>query len=387
MSRAGLVWANLFRRKIRTFLTLVSVIVAFLLFALLRTVVSAFEGGVEIAGVDRLNVSPKYSIIDPLPISHMNEILAVEGVESVSHQSWFGGNFQGLNNFFPKFPVTPRLYFAMYDELIIDPAQLEAFERNRIGAVAPVQMAEQFGWKIGDRIPIEGDIYAQANGSRLWEFELVGVYETPDEAFLSSAFLFNYEYFNEAIAEEAQGTVSWYTVRVENPDEAAEVAARIDAVFENSRNPTRSATEAEFTRQFASQVGDIGLIMNGILSAVFFTILLLTANTMSQAFRERVPELAVLKTFGFTDTAVSALVLLESMLLCLLGGAVGIGLAILMSSWVGPTLEGLLGLGSFQPSLATMASGLAIAALLGLVVGLVPAVSARRLQIVDALRK
>ncbi|MDA1369915.1 MAG: ABC transporter permease [Proteobacteria bacterium] len=385
MNKFSLVWSNLFRRKVRTFLTLFSVLVAFLLFALLRTVVVAFEGGVELAGVDRLNVSPKYSIIDPLPVSHRNEILNVEGVTAISQQSWFGGSYQSPTNFFPKFPVRPREYFQMYSELIIDPAQLEAFENNRIGAVVPAAMAEQFEWRLGDRIPIEGDIYIKRDGNKLWEFELVGTYETPDSAFLSSAFLFNYDYFNEAIPEQMQGIVSWFTIRVENPDEAAEVAARIDAVFENSRNPTRSATEAEFTRQFASQLGDIGLMMNGILSAVFFTILLLTANTMSQAFRERIPELAVLKTFGFTDFSVSALVLAESIMLCALGGALGIGLAALVSGAIAPVVESLLG--SFQLTVTTMASGMAIAVLLGVVVGLVPAISANRLQIVDALRK
>ena len=385
MNKVALVWSNLFRRKVRTFLTLFSVLVAFLLFALLRTIVSSFEGGVELAGVDRLNVSPKYSIIDPLPISHMNEILNVEGVSGIAQQSWFGGSYQNPTNFFAKFPVQPRQYFDMYSELIIDPAQLEAFERNRIGAVVPRVMAEQYEWEIGDRIPIEGDIYIKADGNRLWEFELVGVYEAPEGAFLSAAFLFNYDYLNEAIPETMQGTVSWFTVRVENPDEAAEVASRIDALFENSRNPTRSATEAEFTRQFASQLGDIGLMMNAILSAVFFTILLLTGNTMSQAFRERIPELAVLKTFGFSDLTVSALVLAESILLCSLGGALGIGLAAMISDAIAPQVEAFLGVFDLTPTI--MASGMAVAVLLGLVVGLVPAISAKRLQIVDALRK
>ncbi len=385
MNKVALVWSNLFRRKVRTFLTLFSVLVAFLLFALLRTIVSSFEGGVELAGVDRLNVSPKYSIIDPLPLSHMNEILSVEGVSGIAQQSWLGGSYQDPINFFPKFPVQPRQYFDMYSELIIDPAQLDEFARNRIGAVVPVTMAEQYEWEIGDRIPIEGDIYIKADGNKLWEFELVGVYEAPDGTFLSSAFLFQYDYINEAISEPLKSTVSWFTVRVENPDEAAEVASRIDAKFENSRNPTRSATEAEFTRQFASQLGDIGLMMNAILSAVFFTILLLTGNTMSQAFRERIPELAVLKTFGFSDLTVSVLVLAESILLCSLGGALGIGLAVLISDAIAPQVEALLG--TFVLSPAIIGSGMLLAVLLGVVVGLVPAIGAKRLQIVDALRE
>lgn len=385
MSMFSLVWSNLFRRKVRTFLTLFSVMIAFLLFALLRTVAGSLEGGVDLAGVDRLNVSPKYSIIDPLPISHLNEISRVQGVSAVTHQTWFGGTYQGLNNFFPKFPVNPREYFDMYPELIISDEQLDAFESTRTGVVVPVEIAEQFDWRIGDKIPIEGDIWVMDNGNRLWEFELVGTFSSESQGGLFSAFLFNYDYFDEARIEQTQGTVSWFTVRVDDPENAPAIASEIDALFENSMDPTRSATEAEFTRQFAEQIGDIGLMMNGILSAVFFTILLLTANTMTQAFRERIPELAVLKTFGFTDGAVSMLVLAESVLLCSVGGALGIALAISVSGVVGPQLEAFLG--PFQMRIGTIATGMTIAVLLGIVVGLLPSISANRLQIVDALRK
>jgi len=353
MNKFSLIWSNLFRRKVRTFLTLFSVLVAFLLFALLRTVAGAFEVGIDFAGVDRLNVSPKYSIIDPLPITHLNEIDRLEGVASITHQTWFGGTYQGLNNFFPKFPVNPRAYFAMYSEFEISDVHLEAFANSRTGAVVPESMARQYDWQVGDRIPIEGDIWLMADGGKLWEFDLVGTYTTGGEAGLSSAFLFNYDYFDEARVEQTQGLVGWFTVKVANPDEAAALAAEID--------------------------------MNGILSAVFFTILLLTANTMMQTFRERIPELAVLKTVGFTDVAVSLLIMSESILLCALGGALGIGLAILVSDAIGPQVEAFFG--TFRLSTATIGTGMAIAVLLGIVVGLFPALSANRLQIVDALRK
>ncbi len=385
MNKLSLVWSNLFRRKVRTFLTLFSVTIAFLLFALLRTVAGAFDGGIDVAGVDRLQVSPKYSIIDLMPVTHMSDILNVEGVESVVHTTWFGGIYQDISNFFPKFPVEPRAYFEMYPEYQIDPAQLDAFEQNRLGAVAPATLAEQYGWRVGDRIPIEGDIWFQGDGNKLWEFELVGTYTTNNEQSPLDSFLFNYQYFNEARTDQAEGLVGWFVVRVSDPDKAAEISARIDEVFENSLNPTRSATEAEALRQFANQVGDIGLMMNGILSAVFFTILLLTGNTMTQAFRERIPELAVLKTFGFTDATVAMLVLTESILLCVLGGVLGMGLAVLVSSAIAPLVEVMFA--SFYLEMSTLVSGLATAVLLGLVVGLVPALSAQRLQIVDALRK
>lgn len=385
MSTFSLIWSNLFRRRARTFLTLFSIMAAFLLFGLLRSVVDAFDSGVEIAGVDRLMVSPKFSIIDGLPISHQSQIASVPGVAAVTHSTWFGGTYQNPANFFPKFPVEPRAYFEMYSEYIIDPAQLDAFERIRTAAVAPADLAEQYGWRIGDRIPIEGDIWLREDGSRLWEFELVGTYRIRDDENMFAGFLFNYDYFDEARIGATEGIISNFSVRVADPDQAAEVSARIDTQFENSINPTRTATEAEANRQFAAQIGDIGLIMNSILSAVFFTILLLTANTMSQALRERIPELAVLKTLGFTDRRVALLVLLESVLLCGIGGAVGIVLAWLALGFFGPGLQVFLG--QVEMSAATVLGGLGIAALLGIVVGLNPALGARRLQVVEALRK
>ena len=385
MKALSLVWSNLFRRKVRTFLTLFSVLIAFLLFALLRTVSGAFDGGVDLAGVDRLIASPKYSIIDLLPVTHKGEMERLEGVDSVTFLTWFGGNYQDPSNFFPKFPVVPRDYFDMMTEFAISDEHLEAFERIRTSAVVPEQMAERFGWEVGDKIPIEGDIWTMRDGSRLWEFDLVGTYTWPDSDTPPSAFLFNYAFFDEARFEGAQGTVGWFMIRVADPDRAAEIATEIDALFENSTNPTRSATEAEFNRQFAEQIGDIGLMMTGILSAVFFTILLLTGNTMAQALRERVPELAVLKTFGFTDGAVSALVLAEAVVLCVLGGVLGIGLAAVMGGFMRPIVEQFVA--PFEMTLTTMATGVGVAALLGLIVGLVPALTAKRLQIVDALRE
>lgn len=450
----SLIWSNLFRRKARTVLTLFSLLVAFLLFGLLRAVAVAFDAGVDFAGADRINVSPKYSIVDLLPESHLNRIAAVDGVESVVHQTWFGGTYQGPTNFFPKFPVQPREWFAMYDEYVIDPAQLEAFERNRIGAVAPADLARQHGWRVGDRIPIEGDIWLLDGVERRWEFELAGTYESVNEGETFLPFVFQYDYFDEARIEGAQGGVGWFTARVEDPDNAGEVAAAIDAMFENGTDPTRSATEEEFARQFAAQVGDIGLIMNGILSAVFFTILLLTFNTMVQTYRERIPELAVLKTVGFTDAGVFGLMLAESVLLCAFGGALGIVLASAVAGPVGSaaesfrdatgvtplimlaaaaaalalgaalgrmprlgvrsrraakaslwTLGGLAGiglasafggglkpaleafLGPFSVTPGIMLAGAGISVALGAAVGLAPALGARRLQIVDALRK
>ncbi len=383
MSRLSLVWSSLFRRKIRTLLTLLSVVVAFLLFGLLRSVADAFTVGVDIAGVDRLVVSPKYSIIDPLPIAHLNQIAAVSGVTAVTQAGWFGGIYQDRSKFFPKYPVDPRGYFELYPEYRIDPAQLDAFAATRIGAVAPKQLAEEFGWQIGDRIPIEADIWPKRGGDRNWEFELVGVYDAPTLEVQPVEFLFQYDYFDEA-RQYGTGGVGWFIVRVDDPAHSAEVARTIDALFENSPNATRTATEAEFAMQFANQVGDIGLMMTGILGAVFFTILLLTANTMAQALRERIPELAVMKTLGFTDVGVATLVLGEAMLLCLLGGMFGLCIAVALEHQIAIAIKGILP--TFSISAGTLIMGALLAAGLGIAVGLVPALRARRLAIVDALR-
>ena len=382
MNSFALLWANLQRRKIRTYLTLFSVLVAFLLFTILRTMAVWFVS--TDASVNRLVVTSTYSLIESLPISQRLQIEAVDGVQAVTHQTWFGGNYQDPRYYFAKFPVEPRAHFDMYPELIIDPAQLDAFANTRTGAAAPVNLMQQHGWEIGDKIPIEADIYPMRDGNRLWVFDLVASY-TWEGNDGNPAFLFHYDFFDEARSLD-QGSVGWWTVRIDDSARAPEIASQIDMLFESSQNPTKTATQDEFSRIFAAQMGDIGLIANGILSAVFFTILLLTANTMSQALRERIPELAVLKTLGFSNARVAMLVLGESALLCVLGGILGVGLA-----WAAtPFLIGQIpmpGLGDLAVSSWTMALGIGVAALLGVVVGAQPAWHASRLAIADALRR
>ena len=384
MSKVGLMWSNLFRRKLRTLLTLFSVLVAFLLFTLLRTATDAFSGaGFSQPGIDRLVVAPKYSIIEPLPVSYLQQIESVDGVDNAAHADWFGGVYQDPRNFFPQYAVQPRDWFDLHPELVIDPAEFEAFARIRTGAVAPADLAEKYGWKVGDKIPMQGQIYAMRDGSRLWEFDLLGTYRGPENEPQPSEFLFNYEFFSEA-NEYGPGNVGWFVVRIADTERAPEIAGAIDALFENSVNPTRTATEAEYNRQFFEQVGDIELMMTGILGAVFFTILLLTGNTMSQGLRERVPELAVLKTVGFTDAGVAWLMLGEAVLLCGLGAISGILTAVAVTVAVGPQLEDFFG--AFEVSWPIVTAALGVSLLLGLAVGAVPSLSARRLTIVDALR-
>ena len=384
MNKLGLLWANLFRRRTRTLLTLFSLLVALLLFILLRTISLVFTdgGGLSQASVDRLVVAAKYSIIDSLPLSALQQIQSLEGVDAVTHAEWFGGVYQDGADFFPKFPVDPKAYFDMHPEFRIDLGHLQAFINTRTGAVAPKAIAEKYGWSIGDKIPIQGDIWGKRDGSQNWEFDLVGLYSGADDR-PPGVLLLHYDYFDEARAFD-RGNTGWFIVRLTDSGRAAEVASRIDQLFANSSDPTRTSTEAEQQRQFLQQVGDIELMMTGILGAVFFTILLLTGNTMAQSLRERVPELAVLKAVGFTDAAVSALVLGEAVLLCLLGGMLGTALALLVAVVIGPGIEQVLG--AFEVQGATVAAALGLSVALGLAVGAFPAHRARRLSIIAALR-
>jgi putative ABC transport system permease protein len=377
-------WSSLFRRRIRTFLTLFSIMIAFLLFGLLRSIADGLAGGFEPVGADRLMVAPKYSIIDPLPYRYLAQIRAVKGVDAVTHTSWFGGTYQEPSNFFPRYPVTPREFFDLYPEYHLPSEQLDAFANTRTGAVAPVKLVAKYNWTVGDKIPFEADIWPKKGGDRLWVFDLVGVYTADDDAPDPEIFLFNYDYFDEA-RQYGEGEVGNFIVRVSDPSQVGEVSSAIDALFENSAYQTRTATEAEAQREFANQSGRIGLIMTSILSAVFFTIVLLTGNTMAQALRERIPEFAVLKTLGFTDRDVSSLVLGEAVLLCLVGGALGIGIAALLTPWVAGTVENIVP--GIELSWLNIATGLGLAALLGVGIGTIPAWTASRLKIVDALRE
>lgn len=381
MKYFGLLWAGLFRRPARANLTLASLAVAFLLFGLLQAVHHAFYAGVDVSSAGRLITNGRYSIIDLLPISHMNQIRAVPGVSEVTHSSWFGGTYQDPANFFPKFPVDPTGYLDMYPEIMLPSEQREAFINTRTGVVVARALAERFNWKLGDRIPIIADIWPGKNGNT-WQFDLVGLYDLPEDSSLGDVMLINYAYFDENRLG-AQGQVGWFISKVSDPNQGGEIAAQIDALFLNSNNETKTATEQEFFLSFAKQIGNIGLIVSGILAAVFFTILLVTGNTMSQAVRERIPELAVLKTIGFTNGHVLALVLAESVLLSLMGGVIGLALA----AFAVPSLA--QGLRSFLPGMilpgSALLSGVGLALLLGVVVGIFPALRAMRLNIVDAL--
>ncbi len=375
--------ANLGRKPVRTWLTFLSLVVCFVLFGLLRSVDSAFTGPSTLSGVDRLVVSPKYSIIDPLPVSHLNSIRGIPGVEAAALADWFGGNYLEHGLAFPTIPVNPREYFELYPEYRIPDEQLALFERTRTGAVASRNTVERFGWELGDTIPIMGNIYPKEDGSLLWEFELVGIYTKADESGGNfDDFYVHYDYFEEA-KQHSKGMMGWVIVRVANPDAAAEVASSIDGLFENSRNPTRTMTENEYNAQFMKQLGNIGLIVTMILTAVFFSILLLVGNTMFQSFRERTRDLGVLKALGFDNARVARLLLYEALILTTGGAVVGLGLSYLLLNLLSSTLSSF---GNFEIDAPTLLVGFGVALVLGVVVGAVPSIRAASLPIVDVLR-
>ena len=383
MKFVGLVWSNLKRKKLRTALTLLSIFVAFLLFGFLCAIKQAFIGGVTMAGADRLVVRHKVSIIQSLPKSYEGRIASIPGVTAVAHQSWFGGIYQDPKNFFPTIPVEPEQFFEMFPENIVPEPQKQAWLKTRTGAVVGRTTMDRFKWKIGDHIPVTSPIWGQPPGQAHWDFEIVGIYDGAKKNTDTSAMFFRYDYFDEA-RPRGKGEVGWFTVRVQNPDQATEIARQIDEEFANSPYETEAEPEGAFAAAFAQQVGDISTIMIAVMSAVFFTILLVAGNTMGQAVRERTEELGVLKAMGFTNQLVLVLVLLESCVIAMVGGFAGLGLAWLIISSGNP-VPALLPVFYLPPG--DVIVGVAIVAALGVIAGAFPAIQAMRLQIAEALRR
>jgi len=380
-----LVWAALWRRKPRTILTMLSIVVAFLLYGLLQGVLAAFTSGVDIAGADRLITTGKYSLTQMQPVGFATQIAAVPGVQKVAYQSWFGGIYQEEKNFFEQFPSDVEPYLELYPEVMLPPDQKAAFLKTRTGAIVLKKLADKYGWKIGDKIPIISTIWPQKNGSSVWEFDLVGIFDCKDGPTRSQHeyLLFHHEYFEEARAF-GQGTVGWFVERVADPSKNAEVARAIDGLFANSPNPTKTDSEKAFNQGFVKQFGNLKLILGWIMSAVIFTLLMLTGNTMMQSVRERIPELAVLKTLGYRDHAVLVLVLAEALLLCCFAALLGMGLA----AWLGPiigTNVPMPGFAGMKVDAGAALLGVAIAFGLAMAIGLPPALRAMRLDIVNAL--
>jgi putative ABC transport system permease protein len=376
-----LLWRSLWRKKIRTIFTLLSVFVAFLLFGLLMTIRGAFTFGVDIAGVDRLVIIHKVSLIMPLPVSYKERIASTAGVSLVSPQTWFGGVYQDPSNFFAQMAVEPEAFLKVYPEFKLPPDQAKAWLADRQGVIVGADLAKRFGWKIGDRIPLTGTIWQPKQG-QTWEFNLVGIYDG-DPAVDKTTFYFRYDYLDEN-RRNGQGLVGWYVVKIADASQAQQMGAKFDAMFANSSAETKTTTEKGFVEGFAKQVGDIGAIMVAILVAVLFTMLLVAANTMAQSVRERTSEVGVLKTLGFSNASILALVLGESVLIAVIGGALGLGLSWLIVQNGDPT-GGMLPI--FILPARDVAIGAGMIVLLGVIAGALPAFTAMNLKITDALRR
>ncbi len=376
-----LVWSNLKRKKLRTALTLLSIFVAFVVFGLLCTLKEAFTAGVTMAGADRLIVRHKVSLIMNLPVTYGPQMERIPEVATTSHWTWFNGIYRDdPKNFFGTFPVIPEAFLAIHPEYRLPEEQKQAWLKTRTGAVIGPNLVKRFGWKIGDRVPLVSPIWPR-EGDGAWEFEIVGLYECASKVTDPSGFFFRYDYFDEARAY-LKGMVGWYYVRVSDPERAEEVARAIDAAFENSPHETKTEPEGAFAQGFVQQMGNIGTMLIAILSAVFFTILLVAGNTMQQAVRERTDELGVLKALGFTNQRVLALVLAESCLLAAAGGLAGLGAAWLIAAGGSPAPSMLP---VFYLPVRYLYIGAALVFALGLVSGILPAIQAMRLQIAVAL--
>jgi putative ABC transport system permease protein len=384
MKYLPLIWKSLWRRKIRTIFTLACIFIAFVLFGLLMTIRMAFTGGVALAGVDRLVLIHRVSLIMPLPISYDARLATVPGVSGVTHSSWFGGIYQDPQNFFAQMAIEPQSYFAIYPEFKLPAEEMKAFLADRQGAVVGRDTATRFGWKIGDRIPIRATIWQPKTGTgSTWEFNIVGIYDG-DRGVDKTNFFFRYDYLDEN-RRNGQGLVGWYIVKIADPGQSVELAAKFDDMFANSDAETKTTTEKGFVDSFAKQIGDIGAIMIYILGAVLFSMLLVVANTVAQSVRERTSELAVLKTLGFSNVAILALVLFESMFIALLGGALVLGAAVLLTQGMASAVAAYMPT-FFLPS-GDIVIGVWLMLLLGLLAGLVPAIAAMQLRITDALRR
>src|SRR5882724_7714111 len=381
MKFSRLIFANLFRKKVRLILTIGSFAVALFLFAFLAVVRDAFGRGADVAGADRLVIINRTSIINPIPLSYRDKILRIPGVKYVTHNNWFGGVYKDEKNFFPQFVIDPENQRQVVPELMVPDDQWNAFLKDRQGAIAVAKTAKRFGWKIGDRIPIKTTLY----GGGAWDFNLIGIYHGTRPQDDETQFWFQWDYFEEKIPDRVKGQIGWYVIRIDKPEDAPRIAKAIDTQFENSPNETKTEAESAFAANWVKQFGNIQFLIVTIGAVVFFTLLLVTGNTMAISVRERTSELAVLKAIGYSDRAVLFFVLAESLVIALVGGALGLILAAGAIPGVGAALNGLLP--PLILSKLTLGLGLGFALLVGAASGLLPGIGAMRMRVVNALRR
>ncbi|MFC4307575.1 ABC transporter permease [Steroidobacter flavus] len=386
MKYLHLIWAGLFRRRARAVLMLLSITVAFLLYGPLETVRSTFANfGQSTAGHDRLLTMSKLRPGAPtLPLSLYQRIKTVPGIVNVDYACAFGASYQDAKNAFPLETHTAE-FFDLYPELELVPEARAAFQRIRTAAIVSEAMAEKFHWKVGDKVPVQ-TAEQRKDGSSVWTFDIVGLYRFTDPGMKvwENTVYINWDGFDEARLS-GTGNVGWYVFRVADVRQADGIGYEVDALSANSAHETRTQSENSFSASWISEIGDFGLILTSIMSAVFFTLLLLTGHTIAQSTQERIPEFAVLKTIGFSGGAVLSLVLSESVLLLLLGSTLGLTLSTLSVSLVGTLLANVLSIQLQPVGGVVWLRGIGLAVLIGLIVGTLPALRGLRLRIVDAL--
>jgi putative ABC transport system permease protein len=381
MKFARIIWANLLRKKVRLLLTIGSFAVALFLFVFLAVVRDAFNRGADIASADRLVVINRTSIINPIPLSYRDKILGIPGVKYVTHNNWFGGTYIEEKNFFAQFVIDPENQRNVFPEFVVPDDQWKAFLNDRQGAIAGAKLAERFHWKIGDRIPIKTTFYGGAS----WEFNLVGIYHGNKPQLDETQFWLQWDYFEEKVPQSDKGRIGWYVLRVDNPDDAPRVSQAIDDEFANSPFETKTQAESAFAANWVKQFGNIQKLIVSIGVVVFFTLLLVTGNTMAISVRERTSELAVFKAIGYSDRAVLFFVLAEALTIALIGGLLGMLLAIVAVPGLAAALNGMLPSIVLAPKMLVF--GLLVAIFTGFLSGFLPGMSAMHLRIVNALRR
>jgi putative ABC transport system permease protein len=378
MKYLPLVLANLGRHKRRTVLTIASVALALFLFASLQTVVTTIAAAAQFGSARRLVSTNATGMVFTLPISYANRLEAMPGVQQVTWANWFGGKYGDGKRFFAAFAVDPDSYLEMYPEIIVPDDQKQAFLRERSSALAGIRLKEIFGWQLGQNITLQGNIYP---GN--WTFTIRGFYTPGDRVINDDMMMFHHEYLEEKTGRPGQA--GWYILKIDDPGKAAPVAKAIDDQFRNSTAATKTATEQAFNASFATMWGNISLLMGTIGLAVVFAILLVTANAMMMSARERTREVAVLKTVGFTDRILFTIVMLEAGIIAISGAVLGLGGAKLLYRLSNFNAGGFLP--GFDVTARTLLLGGTVAVLLMIASGLVPALRAARLPVIQALRQ
>jgi putative ABC transport system permease protein len=376
-----LVLRNAFRHKLRTTLTVVGIVVAIVAFGMLRTIIDAWYAGANASSSARLVTRSSVSLVFPLPLSYAPKIRQVDGVTGVAWANWFGGIYINERNFFAQFAISPS-YLDMYPEFVLSDAERRAFVADRTGAVAGRKLAEKYGWKVGDQIPLRGTIFPGT-----WTFNLRGIYDGAEEGTDTSTFLFHYDFLNETIKHKLGGRgdqAGLYIEQLAHPDDAAGVSAAIDAMFRNSLAETLTETEKAFQLGFVAMSEAILLAIQAVSFVVIVIIMAVMANTMAMTARERYAEYATFKALGFSNGFVALLIFAESLGIALFGGLLGVALTFPAAGTFAKTVGSILP--AFKVSADTIVLQLAAALVIGVVAAAIPAWRAARVRIVDGLR-